>query len=157
MRTLKIRWQRLVSDGQTCPRCDLTGEEVEKAVSVLRQVLAPLGVEVALEKSELSFAAFRENPLESNRVWIEDKPLEEWLDGKVGRSSCCDVCGPYECRTVEVDGEVYETITADLIVKAGLLAASKLIEMKKNESCCRNKAAETSEASCCSQHTLFQP
>jgi len=25
----------------------------------------------------------------------------------------------YKCRTVEVEGEIYETITTDLIVKAG--------------------------------------
>lgn len=140
MKTLKIKWQRLVSDGQTCPRCGLTGEEVEKAVSVLKQALAPLGIEVTVEKSELSFAEFEKNPLESNKIWIEDKPLEEWVGGAVGQNPCCDVCGPYECRTVEVEGEIYETITADLIVKAGFLAASKLIDRKKNESCCGNKA-----------------
>lgn len=94
LRTLRIRWQRLVSNGQTCPRCGLTGGEIEKAVSILKRALAPLGVEVVFEKRELSFAEFRENPLESNRIWIEDHPLEEWLNGKVGQSSCCDVCDP---------------------------------------------------------------
>lgn len=149
MNALKIRWQRLLSDGRTCPRCGSTGEEIEKAVSILKQILAPLGIKVVIEKSELSPVEFGENPLESNRIWIDDRPLEEWIGGKVGQSPCCDVCSPYECRTVEAEGEVYETITADLIVKAGLVAASKLINREKNGSCCGSK---TSKTSCCSKH-----
>ena len=31
MKILKIEWHRLVTDGQTCPRCGDTGQEVEKA------------------------------------------------------------------------------------------------------------------------------
>ncbi|MBC7131250.1 DUF2703 domain-containing protein, partial [Candidatus Bathyarchaeota archaeon] len=30
MGTLRIKWQRLVSDGQTCPRCGSTEEELER-------------------------------------------------------------------------------------------------------------------------------
>ncbi|MBL7156519.1 MAG: DUF2703 domain-containing protein, partial [Candidatus Omnitrophica bacterium] len=42
MRTLTIKWQRLLSEGETCPRCGSTEKEVEKAVSMLRKSLAPL-------------------------------------------------------------------------------------------------------------------
>ncbi|MGB9854565.1 MAG: DUF2703 domain-containing protein [Candidatus Bathyarchaeales archaeon] len=149
MNTLKIRWQRLVSDWQTCPRCGSTEEEIEKAVSVLKQSLAPLGIEVILEKSELSIREFEKNPLESNKIWINDRLLEDWIGGVVGQSPCCEVCGPSECRTVKVEGENYETIPADLIVKAGLLAASELISAETNESCCTNNASKTSKNSCC--------
>ncbi|MCS7135844.1 MAG: DUF2703 domain-containing protein [Nitrososphaerota archaeon] len=127
MNVLKIRWQRLSYGGQTCPRCESTGEEIERAASILKQILEPLGVEVVVEKYDLSVDEFRENPLESNRIWIEGRPIEEWLSGRVGQSPCCDVCEPYECRTIELDGKVYETITSDLIVKAGVLAALNLI------------------------------
>ncbi|MGQ9551641.1 MAG: DUF2703 domain-containing protein [Candidatus Bathycorpusculaceae bacterium] len=34
MKLLKIKWRRLVSDGETCPRCESTEEELEKAVSI---------------------------------------------------------------------------------------------------------------------------
>ena len=54
MKTLNIRWQRLVSKGETCPRCGATEKEVEKALQTLEQSLAPLGVKVALEKQELN-------------------------------------------------------------------------------------------------------
>ncbi|MGP3667203.1 MAG: DUF2703 domain-containing protein [Candidatus Bathyarchaeota archaeon] len=131
---LKIRWQRLVHEGQTCPRCMSTDEEIEKAISILKQILAPLRIEVTLEKDELSVDEFSKNPLESNRIWVEGRPIEDWLSGKVGQSLCCGVCGPYECRTIEVEGKTYETITSDLIVRAGILAALHLI----NRSCCED-------------------
>lgn len=73
-------------DGQTCPRCTSTGEELERAVSVLKQILAPLGIDITVEKDELSISEFRVNPLESNRIWIEDQPIEYWLSGGLDRA-----------------------------------------------------------------------
>jgi hypothetical protein len=129
MEVLRIKWQRLLTDerGQTCPRCGSTERELEKAVHTLRRSLAPLGMEVVLEKKALDPAAFARDVLESNRIWISGKPLEEWLGAEVGRSLCCEVCGNAECRTVETGEKIYETVPADLIIKAGLAAASRLV------------------------------
>lgn len=149
MKILKIKWQRLLSDGQTCPRCGSTEEELEKAISTLKQSLIPLGINVILEKSEISVMKFKEDPLQSNQILINDNPLENWIVGKVGQSPCCDVCGPSECRTVVVEGEIYEVIPADLVIKAGLLAASHLIGTKSDESCCGNESLKTSPTCCC--------
>jgi hypothetical protein len=128
MKTLKIKWQRLISDGQTCPRCGSTEQELEKAISILGQSLAPLKIEIVLEKDELSVAEFKKDPLRSNQIWLNDRLLEEWIGGKGGQSQCCDVCGPAKCRTVGMGNEVYETIPANLIIEAGLLAASQLAD-----------------------------
>lgn len=133
---LRIKWKRLISDGETCPRCGSTEEELGKAVSTLRQSLAPLGIEVVFEKEELSVAEFKKDPLQSNRIWISDRLLEEWIGGGVGHTPCCDVCGPHDCRTVEVGGQVYETIPAEIIIKAGLSAAAQLVVPRKGEPCC---------------------
>ncbi|MEM1582726.1 MAG: DUF2703 domain-containing protein [Candidatus Bathyarchaeia archaeon] len=138
MKGLRIKWQRLIHNGQTCPRCMSTGEEIEKAVSILKQTLTPLGIEVILEKDEFSLSEFYENPLESNRIWIEGRPIEEWLNGNTGQSPCCDNCSPHECRTIEVEEKVYETITSDLVVKAGMFAALNLI----NKPCCKDDENE---------------
>lgn len=127
VKLLKIKWRRLISEGETCPRCDSTEKEVDKAVSALSQSLAPLGIKVRLEKEELSVSEFKKKPLQSNRILINDRLLEDWIGGEVGHSSCCDVCGPSECRTLEVDGKIYEVIPAGLIIKAGLIAASALV------------------------------
>ena len=133
---LRIKWQRLISGGETCPRCGSTEEELGKAVSALMKSLAPLGIEVILEKEELTAAEFKKDPLQSNRIWINNRLLEYWIEGSVGHSPCCDVCGPDECRTIEVEGQTYETIPAGIIIKAGLNAASKLVVTWRGESCC---------------------
>jgi hypothetical protein len=133
---LKIKWERLISEGETCPRCGLTDNELDKAVSTLRQYLAPIGIEIVLEKEELPVSEFKKDSLQSNRIWINNRLLEDWIEGKVGHSPCCDVCGPHECRTVEVKGQVFEVIPTDIIIKAGLTAASQLVIARKSEPCC---------------------
>jgi Domain of unknown function (DUF2703) len=124
---LKIKWKRLISNGETCLRCGSTERELRKAVSTLKRSLAPLGIKVILEKEELSDTEFKKDPLQSNRIWIDNRLLEDWIDGRVGQSPCCDVCGLHDCRTVEVQGQAFETIPAQIIIKAGLSATSQLV------------------------------
>ncbi|QXE89704.1 DUF2703 domain-containing protein [Geomonas subterranea] len=128
MAELRIRWQRLVDDaGKTCGRCAGTGDEVQEAVDLLRVALAPLNISVIAESSHLGEAEFAQDPLESNRVWVAGKPLEEWLKVQTGQSRCCGPCGDNDCRTVSVAGRDYEVVPKELVVKAGLLAAAELI------------------------------
>ena len=127
MRPLPIVWQRLVSNGKTCDRCAATEREVEHAVLTLKDALRPLGLEPDLEIRELDQVSFEQDPAASNRIWIAGRPIEEWLDGTVGSSRCCSVCGDSECRTVEVRGTTFEAIPEAFILKASLLAASELL------------------------------
>jgi hypothetical protein len=145
---LIIKWQRLLSDGQTCPRCGSTEDEVEKAVTSLRRALTPLGIVVVLEKGELSVEEFKQDTLRSNEIWIGDRLLEDWLGATTGQSECCDVCGPNDCRTVILAGESHEVISAELIVKAGLLAAAELLG--KGECDC-SAAVVRPGGGCCSE------
>lgn len=129
MTQLPIVWQRLVSaDGKTCPRCDATSQHLQSAVAKLKEALKPLNVEPILDFREVDEGSFRKEPGQSNRIWIAGKPLEEWLHASIGSSTCCSVCGDASCRTMEVEGAVYEEIPEALVVKAGLIAASGLIE-----------------------------
>ena len=129
MKILPIVWQRLVNaKGRTCPRCEGTGEEVLRALDRLKAALAPLGVEPTLETTELDEASFRAQPSESNRIWIAGKPLEEWLEAKTGSSRCCKECGDNECRTVEVGSRTHEVIPEELLVRAGVIAASRMLD-----------------------------
>jgi len=114
-KTLVISWQRLVSDGDTCPRCGSTEEELEKAVAQLKGKLGPKGISVILEKKEMTKEEFQQNPLGSNKILFNNVSLEDLLDAKAGHSKCCDVCGGEECRTIETEGKNYETIPAELI------------------------------------------
>lgn len=128
MKELTILWQRLVDEsGRTCLRCGATETQVRQAVETLKLALAPLGIAPRLEVGTLDDVTFRTNPSESNRIWIGGRPMEDWLDAGVGSSRCCSVCGEAECRTVEVEGQTYETIPEQLIVKAGLLAAAQIV------------------------------
>jgi hypothetical protein len=131
MLKLTIKWQRLVDEAQrTCSRCGGTEEELEKAYLKLKEVLQPLGIQVVFDKEELRMEDFKKAPLESNRIWIAGRGIEEWLGAKTGQSQCCDLCGDSECRTVEIGDNVYETIPSSLIIKAGLIAAAELLPIK---------------------------
>lgn len=126
MKSLPIVWQRLVTNGATCPRCADTGDALQGAMQALTEALAPLGMVPELELRELDEPSFQAEPSASNRIWIAGKPMEEWLQGSVGTSQCCSVCGDAECRTVAVDGQTFEAIPQDLLVKAALIAALTL-------------------------------
>lgn len=101
MKKLIIRWQRLVENNNTCPRCADTEKELEKAYIKLKEALKHFNIEVILEKYELITVEFIKNPLNSNLVLINDKTLESWLGAETGQSQCCSVCGDEECRTIQ--------------------------------------------------------
>lgn len=121
---LKIRWQRRADrQGQTCDRCVRTLSEIHSAARKLQKALQPLGVDVPT----VEISAAEADSLEANRVWLNDRPLEEWLKADVGRSSCLGAFGKHECRALYVNGRRYEVVPEELLVKAGLMAAAKLV------------------------------
>lgn len=136
MKPLPILWKRLVSDGKTCPRCAATESNVISAVSKLEAALAPLGIRPQLETQTIDNTTFRSEPSESNRIWISGKPIERWLGARAGDSPCCDVCGESPCRTMEVDGQVYEAIPEQQIIKAAMIAASALVGSPSDQAAC---------------------
>ncbi len=141
MKTLTIRWQRLVDEkGETCERCGSTEVELQKAIGSLQKSLGELGIEVVLEKSALDPETCAKDVSQSNRIWVGELPLEEWLSGEVGESPCGFCCeelgGDVECRTVTINGKTYEAIPSELIIKAGLIAGSHLLGTSTGESCC---------------------
>ena len=125
MKILPIIWQRLViQNGETCERCGNTYMEMLRAVETLRAQLLPLGIEPVLRTKIIAEQDFKAHPQESNRIWIADKPLEEWLNADVGQSQCCAACGDANCRTLELDTTVYESIPQELIIQAALKAVA---------------------------------
>lgn len=129
MKKLIIRWQRLVNEkGKTCPRCSETGDTVEAAVQKLKLSLLEFDIEVELIKEKLNFSIFIKDPLQSNRIWVGGKPLEEWIGATTDKSQCCDVCKGSECRTISIDQDTFEVIPQNYIIRAGLLAAAELLK-----------------------------
>jgi len=151
MKPLHIIWQRLVnSTGQTCNRCGGTYEALQSAVAKLKVALPPLGLKPVLETREIDEKSFKGNPSESNRIWIEGSPMEEWLGATVGASRCCSVCGESECRTIEVRGTVFETVPEDLILKATLVAAARALAPAAERPSCR-EGPDSPKLNCCAQ------
>ncbi|MCS7202826.1 MAG: DUF2703 domain-containing protein [Thermodesulfovibrio sp.] len=130
MKKLLIKWQRLINNDQTCPRCKSTEVEIERAYKKLKEALRIFGIKVILEKLEITPSEFNKNSLISNQIFINNKALEEWINAKTGQSPCCDVCGEQDCRTVEFLDKTYETIPETLIIKACLLAAAEILTAK---------------------------
>jgi hypothetical protein len=151
---LAIEWQRLVDqEGETCDRCGGTEKELREGVETLRRSLKPLGIKVTLEKKSMGPESAK-NIIDSNRIMMAGRPLEEWLGAKVGTSECGSCCAKIgekvECRTTTLNGETYEVIPAQLIVKAGLKAASEIMTPPSTESCCPSaKPATGKDAKCC--------
>jgi len=127
MKTLPITWQRLVKGGKTCDRCQATGQEMRRALAKLKTVLAPIGIKPVLRIKRIGEASFKTSPSESNRIWIAGKPMEDWVGGRVGKSTCCSVCGDSKCRTIKVGESTFETIPEKLFLKAALVASSELL------------------------------
>lgn len=123
---LSIVWSRLVSENKTCPRCESTEKELDNAVQKLKELLAPMGIQVVFNKTELTPEEFNKNPMQSNLILFNGRSLESLIGAQTGKSQCCDVCGNKECRTVKIEEESHETIPADIIVKAGLVAAFRV-------------------------------
>lgn len=139
MNELLITWRRLLNDGHTCPRCADTGDEVRRATSTLREALRPVGFTVRLVEGVITPEEFERDPQESNRILLAGRSLEDWLGGQVGHSPCCDACGSNDCRTITVEGVAHEAIPADLVIRAGLLAAAAAMVRPPEhgrENCC---------------------
>ena len=134
MKKLILEWQRLLDEHkQTCPRCGSTEQELEKAVSELNRLFKQSDIVVDLVKKSIDPASFKKDVLQSNKILIAGKTLEEWLGATTGQSKCCETCGDAECRTVEYADETHEAIPADLIVRAGLVAVSQVFGVKLPE------------------------
>jgi Domain of unknown function (DUF2703) len=140
MKTLPILWQRLVKAGETCERCGSTHQQILGALAQLEPALQPLGIQPVLQTVVLDETAFRADPSASNRIWIAGKPMEDWLGARAGSSPCCSVCGDLPCRTLEVDGQSFEAVPQDLVLKAALIAAAGMIEASRPDAgsapCC---------------------
>jgi hypothetical protein len=50
-----------VFNEKTCTRCESTEKALEEAVFTLKKALSPMGIEVALEKYELSVDEFQKD------------------------------------------------------------------------------------------------
>ncbi len=117
---IEIDWARLVINNNSCPRCCETGSEIGIALEIMKELVKNVGIDIETRMHEITFDEFSKNPLVSNRIYISDEPIEEILGALVGSSKCCNECGDNDCRTLEINGKIYESISRKLIIKAVL-------------------------------------
>ena len=62
-------------------------------MDILQPVLAQEGIHLLVEKKRILPMAFNQNPLDSNRIFIEGKPLETWLMRKPEKANAAMFAG----------------------------------------------------------------
>jgi hypothetical protein len=102
---------------------------MQKAAALLTEKLAGKGVHVKVEKG-IGARPGKKAIISATNVWVCDVPLETWLGAGIAVKPCdCSSGGQsMSCKVVNLDGQSYELIPADLVVHAGMLAAEMLIE-----------------------------
>lgn len=127
MKHLEIEWRHLDKGGKTCDRCSDTEDTVRTAWEDLVKELKPKGWEVTLKETLLTD---QEIP-ESNSIYINGIALETLLPDTRKSKNCCDSCAeilgaPTMCRTLERNGQIFESIPSAMIIEA----AFRLIEIQ---------------------------
>lgn len=139
MKTLKIEWQHLDVEGETCERCYDTGENLVSEVKRLNRSLNPKGFLVELIDTKLN----SKQVFESNSLLFNGVPIEKILNIEV-KSNYCESCSTLVgektyCRTVTFDGNEYEDIPAKAIRQAAYKALG-LKEETTNKTCCNGNS-----------------
>jgi hypothetical protein len=132
-RRLLIEAAFLRVGGETCDRCSDTQSSVREAARSLERGLASLNIAVTLIEHEVA----AEDLPDSNTVLINGRGIEEWL-GAERVSTDCPSCAALVgesacCSAVSVGGTVHESLTADLVMSAALIALGL---MPPSRSCC---------------------
>lgn len=115
MKTLEIEWKHLDVSGETCNRCNDTGENLMQEVKRLSRALQYKGIDVKLIETKLD----ETQTSKSNSIYLNGIAIEEILEIEVSENycdSCSDLLGAETyCRTVAYDGNEYEDIPAKAI------------------------------------------
>lgn len=119
MKKITVEWKYYAKDGKTCQRCTLTGNNLHSVMEGLRKDLLLKNIELELIETVLPKSKIPE----SNSILIDGIPIEQILPNTVkGESTCCscgDLCGePTDCRTINLNGQIFEEIPAVLIKEA---------------------------------------
>ncbi len=124
-RLLEIEWKHLRVAGETCERCSGTIATIRQVLEDLRKEGRLTGVKVRVRETPLP----PDRIAESNEVLINGTPIEQVLSAGVGTTSCPSCASltgePSCCRTVELEGEVYEELSGSIIRRAILAVLGK--------------------------------
>jgi hypothetical protein len=112
MHVLTLRWQKPAVEREHA--CGVTEPELQQALHKLTQSLKKSNTEVQL--GYLRGGTLPDAP--ATGLWINGKPLETWLNAEV-------VAEESGCTTLKLAEKSYDRIPAEVIVKAGMIAAGQ--------------------------------
>jgi len=136
-RGLTVSWHKVTeADGSVCDLSIATRQMVDQASEELSRALAPDNVEVEVET--LTPEKVEGGVCLCNRVLVQGRFVDEWLGAELVKTECSGCPNQTRCpKTAESDGcggqyeivhqgATYKILPADLIVTAGMIAASDL-------------------------------
>lgn len=137
--TLVIQWQKADTDAcLACTNSGATEKDIRQAFDKLTRQLAAKGIRVELvEKKAVTDTTVPETA--TGQMWVGDVPVETWL-GANTQSRICSACpaGKYGKghlhKSLILDGQVYDPIPVELMVRAGMNAARQLEAKQRTES-----------------------
>lgn len=118
MKEINIEWMHYDKDGETCTRCNNTGDNVKASLEVLSKDKNYKNIKVNYRETKL-----KANKMpESNTVLINGQKLEDILEATASDNFChscsCLAGENTNCRTVEYDGRIYEDLSKEMIIQA---------------------------------------
>lgn len=120
MKKLVIEWLHYDKEGETCVRCDITGENIINAIAKIAnnrkyKNLIIKFIETKLEADKMS---------ESNTILLDGEKLDDILEAKTSENFChscsCLAGKGSNCRTMRYQDKIYEDIPEE-IIERGIL------------------------------------
>ncbi|AKM82614.1 TPA: molybdenum cofactor biosysynthesis protein [Candidatus Berkelbacteria bacterium] len=118
MKKITIEWLHYDKEGETCTRCNNTGDNIKSAIKTISN--SPELKDLQIDYFETKLEADRMP--ESNTVLINNLSLEEILNATTSENHChscsCLAGKSTNCRTIELNDRSYEVIPEELIIEA---------------------------------------
>lgn len=118
MNELKIEWKHYDKEGETCTRCNNTGDNIQKALETISNDSRFNDVKIIFEETKLK----EDRMPESNTVLINGQKIEDVLSAAASENYChscsCLAGKGSNCKTVRYDGKIYEDLSIEMILEA---------------------------------------
>ena len=118
MKELKIEWKHYDKEGETCTRCNRTGDNIKTALSVISKDDSYKNIKIDYKETILEANKMPD----SNTILINGQKLEDILNARASENYChscsCLAGSGTNCRTIELNDKSYEDIPKELILEA---------------------------------------
>lgn len=118
MKKVSIEWRHYDKEGETCTRCNNTGDNIKSAIKTISNSPELKGVQIDYIETKLE----ADRMPESNSVLINNLPLEKILNATTSENHChscsCLAGESTNCRTIELKDKIYEVIPEELVIDA---------------------------------------